>query len=162
MNWSHVKLIFHREVRDQLRDRRTMFTICVLPILVYPLMGMVMMQLAQFHREQHVTIGLVGYENWPGEHPLITTSENDAIRWKRLSPAIESNDSEDLLRESGSDAIVCIPENIFQDGNWVILEWRDPVGLRGCGFFHIEEDKIILQRGYWDKLSFLKFHGLPE
>ena len=30
--------------------------------------------------------------------------------------------------------MVCIPENIFQDGNWVILEWKDPNGLRGCGF----------------------------
>jgi len=27
MNWSNVKLIFLREVRDQLRDRRTLFTI---------------------------------------------------------------------------------------------------------------------------------------
>lgn len=34
--------------------------------------------------------------------------------------------------------------------------------LRGCGFFYTEEDKIILQRGYWDKLSFLKLHHLSE
>ena len=84
MNWSHVKLIFHREVRDQLRDRRTMFTICILPLLLYPLMGMVMMQVAQFHREQHVTIGVVGYENWPEDFPLITEATNGKIRWKKL------------------------------------------------------------------------------
>lgn len=57
--------------------------------------------------------------------------------------------------------MVCIPENIFQDGDWAILEWRDPKGLRGCGFFHIVDDKIHFQRGYWDKLSFLKLYGLP-
>jgi hypothetical protein len=28
--------------------------------------------------------------------------------------------------------MVCIVENIFQDGEWAILEWRDPKGLRGC------------------------------
>ncbi len=28
----------------------------------------------------------------------------------------------------------CIPENLFEDGQWAILEWRDPKGLRGCGF----------------------------
>ncbi len=84
MNWSHVKLIFHREVRDQLRDRRTMFTICILPLLLYPLMGMVMMQVAQFHREQHVTVGVVGYENWPKDFPLITEVANDKIHWKKL------------------------------------------------------------------------------
>ena len=57
--------------------------------------------------------------------------------------------------------MVCIPENIFQDGEWAILEWRDPRGLRGCGFFHVVGDKIALQRGYWDKLTFLRSQGLP-
>ncbi len=55
----------------------------------------------------------------------------------------------------------CIIENIFEDGEWAILEWKDPVGLRGCGFFHVVEDKIIFQRGYWDKLSFLRLNNLP-
>jgi len=57
--------------------------------------------------------------------------------------------------------MVCIVENIFEDGEWAILEWRDPLGLRGCGFFHIIADKIVFQRGYWDKLSFLRLHNLP-
>ncbi|WP_026764462.1 nuclear transport factor 2 family protein [Sediminibacterium salmoneum] len=51
--------------------------------------------------------------------------------------------------------MVCIVENIFEDGNVGMLEWKDPKGLRGCGFFWIENDKIIYQRGYWDKLSFI-------
>lgn len=57
--------------------------------------------------------------------------------------------------------MVCIVENIFEDGEWAILEWKDPLGLRGCGFFHVVDDKIVFQRGYWDKLSFLRQHGLP-
>jgi limonene-1,2-epoxide hydrolase len=57
--------------------------------------------------------------------------------------------------------MTCIIENIFEDGQWVILEWKDPLGLRGCGFFQIEDDKIKFQRGYWDKLSFLRQHNLP-
>jgi limonene-1,2-epoxide hydrolase len=55
----------------------------------------------------------------------------------------------------------CIVENIFEDGEWAILEWRDPLGLRGCGFFYIKNGKIQFQRGYWDKLSFLRMHNLP-
>lgn len=55
----------------------------------------------------------------------------------------------------------CIIENVFQDGEWAILEWRDPLGLRGCGFFHVVDGLIRFQRGYWDKLSFLRQHGLP-
>jgi hypothetical protein len=42
-----------------------------------------------------------------------------------------------------------------------IVEWRDPLCLRGCGFFHCRDGKIAVQRGYWDRLSFLKLHNLP-
>lgn len=56
--------------------------------------------------------------------------------------------------------MVCIPDNIFEDGEWAILEWYDPQGLRGCGVFHVIADKIVFQRGYWDKLSFLRLHGI--
>lgn len=52
--------------------------------------------------------------------------------------------------------MVCLIENIFEVGNVGILEWKDPKGLRGCGFFWIENDKIVYQRGYWDKLSFIE------
>ena len=64
-------------------------------------------------------------------------------------------------REFALANMVCIVENVFEDGEWSILEWKDPMGLRGCGFFHVVDGKIVLQRGYWDKLSFLKQHELP-
>lgn len=60
-----------------------------------------------------------------------------------------------------SATMVCIVENLFEDGEWAILEWKDPLGLRGCGFFHVVDGKIVFQRGYWDKLSFLRQQGLP-
>ena len=49
--------------------------------------------------------------------------------------------------------MTAIVENIFEDGQWAILEWKDPLGLRGCGFFHVVNGKILFQRGYWDKPS---------
>ncbi|MEI6275274.1 MAG: nuclear transport factor 2 family protein [Prolixibacteraceae bacterium] len=64
-------------------------------------------------------------------------------------------------REFALANMVCIVENVFEDGDWSILEWKDPMGLRGCGFFRVVDGKIVFQRGYWDKLSFLKQHGLP-
>ena len=78
---------------------------------------------------------------------------NDPIKGKA---AIRKMFEEEFSRAK----MICIPENIFEDGEWAILEWKDPLGLRGCGFFHIVNDKIVFQRGYWDKLSFLKLHGL--
>jgi limonene-1,2-epoxide hydrolase len=67
-----------------------------------------------------------------------------------------------MFADSFAEApMTCIVENIFEDGEWAIMEWRDPLGLRGCGFFHVVDSRIIFQRGYWDKLSFLRQHGLP-
>ena len=68
----------------------------------------------------------------------------------------------EFFREEFSRAtMVCVVENIFEDRNWAILEWSDPLGLRGCGFFQIERDKIKFQRGYFDRLSFLRQQKLP-
>ena len=66
-----------------------------------------------------------------------------------------------FVNEFAAAKMVCIVENIFEDGQWAIMEWKDPLGLRGSGFFHVKNDKIVFQRGYWDKLSFLKQHNLP-
>lgn len=57
--------------------------------------------------------------------------------------------------------MTCLVQNLFEDGEWAILEWSDPTGLRGCGFFHVRDDRIIFQRGYFDQLSFFRLQGLP-
>ena len=66
-----------------------------------------------------------------------------------------------FAKEFATADMTCNIENLFEDGEWAILEWIDPNGLRGCGFFNIVEGKIKLQGGYWDKLSFLRQHNLP-
>lgn len=66
-----------------------------------------------------------------------------------------------FAREFDRATMVCQIEHIFQDGDWAILEWTDPNGLRGCGFFNVLNDRIVFQRGYFNELSFLRLHGLP-
>lgn len=87
----------------------------------------------------------------------------DAINHQVANEPVEGKKAiKEMFEKEFSQAdMVCIIENIFEDGEWAILEWKDPLGLRGCGFFHIINDKIKFQRGYWDKLSFLRQHGLP-
>lgn len=70
MNWRNVNLIFHREIRDQLRDRRTLFTIAVLPLLMYPLLGMAFLQMANFSKETPSRVAILGVANLPEENPL--------------------------------------------------------------------------------------------
>lgn len=94
---------------------------------------------------------------------LITLYHEDAINHQVANEAVVGKDAiyKMFCDEFATTEMVCIPENIFNDGEWGILEWKDPLGLRGCGFFHIVNGRIKFQRGYWDKLSFLKQHNLP-
>jgi limonene-1,2-epoxide hydrolase len=56
--------------------------------------------------------------------------------------------------------MVCVPEALYADGDWAILEWSDPLGVRGCGFFHVVDGRIVLQRGYFDRLAFYAAQGI--
>ena len=60
MNFTNVRLILAREVRDQLRDLRTLFMIFVLPILLYPLLGTAYFQMIQFQTKNSMTVLVVG------------------------------------------------------------------------------------------------------
>ncbi len=57
--------------------------------------------------------------------------------------------------------MVCIGERIYECGDTAILQWRDPLGLKGCGFFQVRDGQIIHQKGYFDQLSFFRQQGLP-
>lgn len=87
----------------------------------------------------------------------------DAVNHQVAESPVEGRAAiaEMFRQEFGRAQMTCIVENIFEDGEWAILEWKDPLGLRGCGFFYVQNDKIVFQRGYWDKLSFLRMHKLP-
>lgn len=80
MNWSNVRLIFQREVRDQLRDRRTLFMIAVLPVVLYPMLGISMFQVAQFVREQATRVLVVGEWRVP-DKPALFDDHHFAGRW---------------------------------------------------------------------------------
>ena len=74
MNWTNIQLIVSREIRDQLRDRRTIFVIAILPLLLYPLLGMSFLQVAQFMRQHPTKIWLIGTENLPAEPELLVNN----------------------------------------------------------------------------------------
>ena len=84
---------------------------------------------------------------------------NHQVMWEPLKGRVAIRAM--FERDFAQADMTCTVENLFEDGDWAILEWRDPGGLRGCGFFHVIDGRIRLQRGYWDQLSFLRQHDLP-
>ena len=94
---------------------------------------------------------------------IVSLYHDNAINHQVANAPVEGIDAISGMFQSEflTADMTTIVENIFEDGQWAILEWKDPLGLRGCGFFHVVNGKILFQRGYWDKLTFLKQHILP-
>ena len=114
---QNLFLVFFREIRDQLRDRRTLFTIVVLPMLLYPMMGMVFMQVAQFRREHDSKIWIIGHTSLPEDPPLIvdgqfapgllTESEDARVQLALHDPDTPIQEAaRQALKEGRFDAVV--------------------------------------------------------
>jgi hypothetical protein len=114
-------------------------------------------------RPKEIILNWVDAFNKADVDVLISFYSENAINHQVANDPVTGKDAIKMMfiNEFAIAEMTCIVENIFEDKDWAILEWSDPLGLRGCGFFHIIDDKIVFQRGYWDKLSFLKMHGLP-
>jgi sodium transport system permease protein len=63
MRWSIIRLIWLRELRDQLRDRRTVLMMAVLPLLLYPALGFGVFQFALTFATKTNVVGIYGAEN---------------------------------------------------------------------------------------------------
>jgi sodium transport system permease protein len=122
MSWTNVRLILAREIRDQLRDRRTLFMMAVLPILLYPLLGMSFLQISQFMHEHPVSVAVFGAENlprWPRlideDHfaaSLFSSAEQVGLLRVKLLPGRGDPGKKEALQaaESGDyDAVVFVP-----------------------------------------------------
>ena len=68
-------LIFVREVRDQLRDKRTLFMLIVLPLLLYPTLGIGMFYATLMFNEAPRNVVVLGADELPSTSLLATTDD---------------------------------------------------------------------------------------
>ncbi|HEY1602277.1 MAG TPA: ABC transporter permease subunit/CPBP intramembrane protease [Pirellulales bacterium] len=134
MNWKNVKVIFLREVRDQLRDRRTLFMIAVLPVVLYPLLGMSMVQVTQFVREQTTRILVVGASRLP-ETPALFEDGHIAERWFKVpdnfqDSSLDATERRNAVRPANSHVLEVefLPDDqISGDHREQIAGWREAI-----------------------------------
>jgi sodium transport system permease protein len=81
MRWSIIRLIWFRDLRDQIRDRRTIFMIAVLPVLLYPLAGFGLMQLAIGFLANKSRVTVIG-----GAPLVAEATPREAASWFALAP----------------------------------------------------------------------------
>lgn len=111
MQFRNIKLIFTRELRDQLRDRRTLFTVAVMPMLLYPLMGMAMLQVSQFLQKHPSTVWIIGTDHLPDQPSLLMevlgTDDTPAVREESSSSLLKSNSpSEGLVNAQFNPSLI--------------------------------------------------------
>ena len=85
-----IHLLFRRELIDQFRDRRTMMMIFVVPLLLYPLLGISFFQVSQFVREK------------PSQ--VLVLSEGDSEKSLPDSPLIEFSSEKTTAADSDAAA----------------------------------------------------------
>lgn len=116
MKWPKARLIFEREVRDQLRDRRTLFMILVLPIILYPALGLGLLQMTLQFGQQQRTIGVVGGDDLPEDPPLLAedqTTFHESLFQHRSQGSLRVKANDELGRsdvlDGEVDVVIVVP-----------------------------------------------------
>ena len=152
---SAIWLIYTREMRDQLRDRRTLFTIAILPILLYPLVGTLLLQIAQFTRQQTTSVCIVGVDHLVEVPPLLNdggfTEEltDDSIpldivqyTWAEASvdEAVKAKASQ-WVRDGTFDLVIVVPPG-FRDAKRRVNDETASVQL----LYNVASDQSMVAR----------------
>lgn len=135
MNWRNVKLVWKRELQDQLRDRRTLFMVAVLPLLMYPLMGMTFFQLSQFMRQHAAKVLVLDVEQLESAEalpPLIVGDRFDRSLFDRpdqaskitienpgplpagMDGSIRAQEARARLTQGDLDAVIVFPSDFAE------------------------------------------------
>jgi sodium transport system permease protein len=102
MRWSIVRLIWFRELRDQLRDRRTVFVMAVLPLLLYPALGFGVLQFALGFINKPSVVGIYGGEN------LTRPSETECFAGTAILTAVPTGTDQVIARIVGAAVVARI------------------------------------------------------
>ncbi len=128
MRWSNLLVIFRREVRDQIRDRRTLFMIFVLPILLYPMLGIGSLKFAEALEQKPRVVVVVGAEFLPSSPPLLNPSGDGfnpaffdspgeaekllVLRESATGPWADPRCCEQAIRSGEASAVMIIPQDL--------------------------------------------------
>ena len=112
MNWSHIVTIYLKELKDSLRDRRTLISMIVIPTLIIPLMffgvGTVMSKVMARAQEETPSIMIIGGGDSPGLiHQL--RAARDAGRDRPLFRIVPGTDYQQRIADKLVRAAVEIP-----------------------------------------------------
>jgi len=123
MSWHQVRVVLGKELLEVIRDRRTLFLMLVLPMLLYPLLLLLAANVAEHQIKRVTEVELaVGITVTDGMDPLVQQiAKADAL----LLVPLERHRAEDALRAGQVDLVVALPDDLETS-----LQTESPVTVR--------------------------------
>jgi len=110
MNWHHIKTIWFKELLDTFRDKRTLYTMIIAPIIIVPLMmvggPLLMSNQAKAAEEKSNPIVVIGAENAPTFMKALEEAGSFQL--------IDSQNPEGDLKEGLITLAITIPQDFEQ------------------------------------------------
>src|SRR6267142_5020221 len=105
---SRILAVWRKELRDALRDGRTMIAVFVVPLVLYPGIMMLMGWIESANKKEesalHVRVGIVGEAQLPGILERIRSVDGVFAVTLEKTPA--------SMERAGVDAVLVIPPSI--------------------------------------------------
>lgn len=132
-NTRNIQSVFFKELRDTLRDRRTLFAAIVLPVIINPLLFIFMFMLltsqAQETRKQDFRVGFIGDEHAPKLSRIIENFQPPQHLGQRVpipDPAIDLDAIPVVAEAERKVTVVPIPLQKTWDANGDgIVTWSE-------------------------------------
>lgn len=105
MNITCVKALFHKEIQDIFRDKKTIFMMIVIPLLLYPLMivGMTML-FSSIASNQVETVYKVAFVDVPNQEEILSLLEDEDQNFTYSMELVDTKDAPKALESGEIDA----------------------------------------------------------
>lgn len=163
-----LRTLIHKELLDLFRDRKTIVTTLLLPVVTLPLLGLIV---GLIYSQQPVTVAIVDLDKHTYTDPLtnITVSSswllgNVTSRLERNGFKVENAESVDALKNPIYDVIVLVKEGFAKNAT-SLNQSAKVVVYRRAVFQSAQIAEVVVNdaiRVFSDELSTLKIRALSR
>lgn len=163
-----LRILIHKELLDLFRDRKTIVTTILLPVVTLPLLGFIV---GVIYSQQPVTVAIVDLDKCSYTDPLtnITVSSNWLIgnitsRLERSGFKVENAESIDALKNPVYDVIVLVNEGFAKNAS-SLNQSAKVVVYRRAVFQSAQIAEVVVNdaiKVFSDGLSVLKIRALSR
>lgn len=117
MNYKQLSTLYKKEILDVIRDKKTILTMVILPVLLYPMLFLVIMQImTMVMEEQEASTYYIAYENVAEEHKQALNDwiAGDEDELEYILKEVESDNPKKDLEEEEIDAYITVKETDSQ------------------------------------------------